>query len=120
MSSPVGDITAGTSPVTTTDETLSPTPTKPFSLYPASILGLAMVARGEIGFLISSVAESRGVFGEDNQDIFLAVTWAVVLCTIVGPVGVGLLVRRLRRLEKEKEAGGSGRDVLGVWGVSIG
>jgi hypothetical protein len=99
---------------------LTPAPKKPISLYPASILGLAMVARGEIGFLISSVAESNGIFTSatsGSDDIFLIVTWAIVLCTIIGPVGVGLLVRRVKRLEKEKEGSGSRRDVLGVWGV---
>jgi hypothetical protein len=99
---------------------LTSTPKKPISLYPASILGLAMVARGEIGFLISSLAESNGIFASttsDNDEIFLIVTWAIVLCTVIGPVGVGLLVRRVKRLEKEKEGSGGGRDVLGVWGV---
>jgi len=77
---------------------------KPFSLYPCAILGLAMVARGEIGFLISSLAESNGIFSTGGNDqIFLIVTWAIVLCTVVGPVGVGLLVRRVKRLEKVKE-----------------
>ncbi|KAK8026071.1 hypothetical protein PG990_003894 [Apiospora arundinis] len=35
---------------------------KPLSLYPSGIVSCAMVARGEIGFLISSVAESKGIF----------------------------------------------------------
>ena len=91
---------------------------KPLSLYPASILGIAMVARGEIGFLISAVAESNGIFGSSStgdSEIFLIVTWAIVLCTIIGPLGVGLLVRRVRRLESCKGKGT--KDVLGVWGV---
>jgi hypothetical protein len=93
--------------------------TKPVSLYPAAILGLAMVARGEIGFLVSSLAESNGIFtANGNDQVFLIVTWAIVLCTVIGPVGVGLLVRRVRRLEKEKGGGVGGRDVLGVWGVA--
>lgn len=100
-------------------------PAKPLSLHPPLILALAMTARGEIGFLISAVAESRGVFssGEDgsdaDSDIFLVVTWAIVLCTMIGPLGVGLLVRRVKKLseKKENETGGTGRDVLGVWGV---
>ncbi|KAK8129815.1 hypothetical protein PG999_002195 [Apiospora kogelbergensis] len=37
-------------------------PGKPLSLYPSGIVSCAMVARGEIGFLISSVAESKGIF----------------------------------------------------------
>lgn len=77
--------------------------TKPFSLYPCAILGLAMVARGEISFLISSLAESNSVFSvRGNDQIFLIVTWAIVVCTVIGPLGVGLLVRRVKRLEKVK------------------
>ncbi|EDU40418.1 sodium-hydrogen antiporter [Pyrenophora tritici-repentis Pt-1C-BFP] len=86
---------------------------------------LAMCARGEIGFLISGVAESRGVFSVDGKgtdeptDMFLIVTWAIVLCTIMGPLGVELAVRRVKKLEsrKDKQEHGAGRDVLGVWGV---
>lgn len=104
----------------------STTPAKPLSLYPAAILSSAMVARGEIGFLISAVAESNGVFRRPSDDIdatasglFLVVTWAIVLCTIVGPVCVGLLVRRVKKLEgKAAKAGERGtRNVLGAWGV---
>lgn len=29
-----------------------------------------------------------------NEDEFLVVVWAVVLCTIIGPVGVAIGVRR--------------------------
>ncbi|GAD97611.1 Na+/H+ antiporter [Paecilomyces variotii No. 5] len=104
---------------------------KPRSLYPASILGTAMVARGEIGFLVSSLAESKGIFstaGTANSDIYLIVTWAIMLCTMIGPLGVGMLVRRLKRLQKQQGTpdggGGGGRgrgrgssDPLGVWGV---
>jgi hypothetical protein len=98
---------------------------KPCSLHPPLILACAMTARGEIGFLISSVAESNGVFSaskgppEIESDIFLVVTWAIVLCTIIGPLGVGLSVRRVKTLEtrKNREQEGAGRDVLGAWGV---
>jgi hypothetical protein len=101
-----------------TNQNLSKNPSKPISLYPASILGFAMVSRGEIGFLISSLADSNGIFSRGgNEDVFLIVTWAIVLCTVIGPISVGLLVKRLRRLERVKEQGGNGRDVLGVWGV---
>jgi hypothetical protein len=101
---------------------------KPKSLYPATMLGFAMVSRGEIGFLISSVAESAGIWRTDtpdqssggiakSSDIFIVVTWAIVICTFVGPVAVGLIVRRVRRLEKDKEP--ARRSVLGSWGVEI-
>ncbi|KAI1481057.1 hypothetical protein F4774DRAFT_376809 [Daldinia eschscholtzii] len=103
------------------------TPAKPLSLYPAAIVSCAMVARGEIGFLISAVAESKGVFrrpsdnakSEGASELFLVVTWAIVLCTIAGPICVGTLVRRLKKLEaRAAKVGERGtRNVLGVWGV---
>ncbi|KAI1175378.1 cation/H+ exchanger [Nemania sp. FL0916] len=108
---------AGQSPAEIQNST--PDPSKPLSLYPGVILGLAMVARGEIGFLISSVAQSRGVFGRgpnnEESDIFLIATWAIVLCTIIGPLCVGLVVRRVRRLEVDNTRAPA--NVLGVWGV---
>ncbi|KAJ2996043.1 hypothetical protein NUW58_g1100 [Xylaria curta] len=100
------------------------TPPKPLSLYPAAVMGCAMVARGEIGFLISSTAESQGIFRRPDEiaskasGLFLIVTWAIFVCTIIGPVCTGLLVRRIQKLERAAEASRSGtRDVLGVWGV---
>jgi hypothetical protein len=113
------------SPNAANNERSSLNPPKPFSLHPPLILALAMCARGEIGFLISGVAESRGVFSASGEasdeptDIFLVVTWAIVLCTIIGPLGVGLSVRRVKKLQarKNKQQEGAGRDVLGVWGV---
>jgi Kef-type K+ transport system membrane component KefB len=114
-------------PSTATDHCSSAKPAKPFSLHPPLILALAMCARGEIGFLISGVAEANGIFSASGEtssepsDIFLVVTWAIVLCTIIGPLGVGLSVRRVKRLQerKEKQHEGAGRDVLGVWGVGV-
>ncbi|KAK8204658.1 Sodium/hydrogen exchanger family-domain-containing protein [Phyllosticta capitalensis] len=104
--------------VTASTRNSSPDAAKPVSLYPAAIIGSAMVARGEIGFLISSVAQSKGIF---SDEIFLVATWAIMLCTIIGPLAVGLLVRRVKKLQLRKgRADGrveGGRDVLGVWGV---
>ena len=100
-----------------------PAGTKPRSLYPAAIIGCAMTARGEIGFLISSIAESKGIFGDaeasTNSKMFLVVTWAIVLCTILGPLAVGFLVKRVKKLQGSVErSGGCVQDnVLGVWGV---
>ncbi|KAH7360618.1 Sodium/hydrogen exchanger family-domain-containing protein [Rhexocercosporidium sp. MPI-PUGE-AT-0058] len=109
----------------------SPTPApapkinKPLSLYPATMLGTAMTARGEIGFLIASLAETTGLFspsGEpssESSEIYLVVTWAIVLCTVIGPLGIGTLVKRVRRLQEERRVGKSDRsDPLGIWGVS--
>nr|POE47043.1 hypothetical protein CFP56_00375 [Quercus suber] len=93
---------------------------KPLSLYPAAILGSAMVARGEIGFLISSVAESNGVYGDEPNELFLVVTWAILLCTLFGPITVGMLVRRVKVLQGNATGGSeyAGReDPLGVWGI---
>ncbi|PTD09277.1 hypothetical protein FCULG_00007539 [Fusarium culmorum] len=101
-----------------------PEPEKSLSLYPACIVGIGMMARGEIGYLISALAESKGIFGRlpDGQpsDLFLIVTWAISLCTVIGPISVGLIVNRVRQLENgsRKARGESKRNVLGDWGVS--
>lgn len=88
---------------------------KPLSLYPGCVLGCAMVARGEIGFLISALAESNGIYGDEaGGPIFLVVTWAIMLCTIIGPVLVGILVRRIKRMEGTS---GGREGALGIWGV---
>lgn len=81
-------------------------PAKPKSLYPSTIIAFAMVARGEIGFLISALAQSNGIFdpssslAETENNIFLVATWAIVICTFVSPLCVGLLVKRVKRLEE--------------------
>jgi len=96
---------------------------KPKSLYPPMMLGSAMVARGEIGFLISSLAESTGIFSsgsEGSSELFLVVTWAVLLCTIIGPLSIGIMVKRVRRLQRREREGGTRagkEDPLGIWGV---
>ena len=82
--------------------------------YTPLLLGMAMTARGEIGFLIASIGATHGIFsvGSDsepssnltlvaNEELYLVVIWAIVLCTIIGPIGAGGLVRHIRRLEKE-------------------
>ena len=81
-----------------------------------------MVARGEIGFLISSVAESNGIYNNDGDDgtseLFLVITWAILMCTVLGPVTVGLLVRRVKRLQEVERSRRTGKeDPLGIWGV---
>lgn len=94
-------------------------PPKPKSLYPPSILGLAMVARGEVGYLIASIAESQGIFSSGSSqgpsEIYLVVIWAISLCTLIGPILVGALVRRVKKLQQLR--GDIGSDPLGVWGI---
>jgi hypothetical protein len=73
----------------------------------AILVGFAMIARGEIGLLIASLSQSSGTLtlkrrdGFDAQtsgeEIFLVIVWAVVLCTIIGPAGVGAIVRWIRQ-----------------------
>lgn len=116
---------AAPAPPTTANTSRKRTPhhlPRPKSLYPAAMLGSAMVSRGEIGFLISSVAESNGVFGEGggggNSEEFLVVTWAILLCTLLGPIAVGLLVKRVKRLQRAERREANGlEDPLGIWGV---
>ncbi|GAM89547.1 hypothetical protein ANO11243_075860 [Dothideomycetidae sp. 11243] len=92
------------------------------SLYPAALLGSAMVARGEIGLLISSIAESNGSFGDADMNagvsqLFLIVTWAILLCTISGPLVTGVLVQRVKRLQANERSRDTGRaNPLGIWG----
>jgi hypothetical protein len=99
-------------------------PNKPLSLYPAAMLGTAMTARGEIGFLIASLAETTGLFASSSRpstgssEIYLVVTWAIVLCTIIGPLSMGTLVKRVRRLQSERQKTPGVSDPLGIWGVS--
>ncbi|MCJ1268468.1 hypothetical protein MMC22_008356 [Lobaria immixta] len=98
----------------------------PRSLYPASVLGSAMVTRGEIGFLIASLAESQGIFRDSSSTsaalrggssrIYLVVIWAITLCTIIGPITMGSLVQRVKKLQSRHETSG-GPDPLGMWGV---
>lgn len=82
-----------------------------------------MVARGEIGYLIASIAETNGIFsqqhsssGGGSSQIYLVVIWAITLCTFVGPMSVGTLVRRVKKLQKQRKRSG-GPDPLGVWGI---
>ena len=96
-------------------------------LYPAAIVGIAMMARGEIGFLIATLAKSTGIFVTQNDKsatqedsgsrIYFAAIWALVLCTVIGPVSVGLLVMRVERLQRQRREYGVEEDPLEMWGV---
>lgn len=105
---------------TTESATTVRLPPKSKSWYPASILGLAMVARGEVGYLIASLAQSQGIFSAgteetETSEIYLVIIWAITICTCIGPVCVGTLVRRVQKLQGTR--GSSGADPLGIWGI---
>ncbi|KAJ5245539.1 hypothetical protein N7489_005635 [Penicillium chrysogenum] len=57
----------------------------------ATLLGSAMVARGEIGLLIIEIGHNETPYVSDAG--FYTGVWAILLNTIIGPVTVGLLVR---------------------------
>lgn len=65
---------------------------------PASVfMGVAMVSRGEIGLLIAQLARGSGSSGENGllgDEAFSVCIWAILLCTLVGPIGTGIVVRR--------------------------
>jgi len=73
-------------------------------LLTSMILSFAMISRGEIGFLIASLAESRAVFSKDDSqgasELYLLSIWALFVCTILGPLGVGFAVRTFRKKSK--------------------
>lgn len=126
--SPTGENPTATNqssaPTSVASNASPPKPNNPRSLYPAAMLGTAMTARGEIGFLIASIAETTGLFASSSRpsdgssEIYLVVTWAIVLCTIIGPLSVGTLVKRVRRLQSERAKTPGSSDPLGIWGVS--
>lgn len=56
----------------------------------ATLLGMAMVARGEIALVVAEIA--RPILGDDEP--FAVVVWAILLNTVGGAVGVGLILLR--------------------------
>ncbi|GAA5935301.1 hypothetical protein JCM3775_007265 [Rhodotorula graminis] len=93
LSSAVGDSGAGAQGGSLLNE----------ALPAAAFVGLALVARGEIGILVlqlaySSATESAATGSASTpvlaEDSYLVGIWAVALCTIVGPIAFGALVRR--------------------------
>jgi hypothetical protein len=58
------------------------------SLSPGLLLGMAMVARGEIGLLIVEIGYNNTSYV--SSDGFITAIWAILLNTIIGPIFVGL------------------------------
>lgn len=71
----------------------------------ATFLGMAMVARGEIGLLIIQVGLNETPFL--SEEAFITAAWAIILNTIIGPMSVGLLLGKQRVVLFHDE----------VWGV---
>lgn len=71
-----------------------------------------MTTRGEIGFLIASLTEITGLFSSDistepsqSSEIYL------IVCTIIGSLIAGRLVKRIRLLDRDLVTnGGCGRE----------
>jgi Kef-type K+ transport system membrane component KefB len=65
---------------------------------PAVFLGLSLVARGEIGFLIINVARQAGILActSDSPTALQAFdvgVWAITMNTFIGPTVIGILLR---------------------------
>lgn len=69
----------------------------------ASLLGSAMVARGEIGLLIIEIGHNETPYV--SQEGFITGVWAILLNTIIGPIVVGVLVRLFGKQLGEGEWG---------------
>lgn len=54
-----------------------------------------MVARGEIGLLIIQIGLNETSFL--SEEAFLVAIWSIILNTIIGPLSVGLLLRKFDR-----------------------
>ncbi|KAH0586760.1 hypothetical protein H2248_007967 [Termitomyces sp. 'cryptogamus'] len=52
-----------------------------------------MMARGKVAFLIASIAQGAGIF--TNGEIYMVIIWAAMLCTIIGPIGTGIIVKSM-------------------------
>ncbi|BGP53915.1 hypothetical protein JCM8202v2_001487 [Rhodotorula sphaerocarpa] len=78
------------------------------TLPAAGFIGLALVARGEIGVLVLQVARTASAESSDpilREPPYLTGLWAVALCTIAGPISFGLLTKRYGERIKEGEWG---------------
>ncbi|KAJ7581057.1 Cation/H+ exchanger [Mycena floridula] len=61
------------------------------------ILGLSLVPRGEIAIIVAQLARPLLILGDSSEsEQFSVVFWAILLNTIGGAVGVGLILNRIR------------------------
>ncbi|CEH14361.1 hypothetical protein CBOM_02214 [Ceraceosorus bombacis] len=63
---------------------------------PALLLGLCLVSRGEVGFIIINLAREAGILpasSPQGNDAFNIGVWAIVLNTLFGPLAVGFFLK---------------------------
>ena len=85
---------------------------------PATFLGMAMVARGEIGLLIIQVGLNETSYL--SQNAFITGAWAIILNTIIGPICVGLLLRKHKMVVYEDEKWGAQEKEMPGLGAEVG
>lgn len=58
-------------------------------------IGLSLMARGEIGFLILGLAQDSGLVVDDGggRDAYRITIWALLLTTLAGPIACGILLK---------------------------
>src|SRR5579871_4482604 len=91
ISFPLDDVHDQSNETITITTTPSPLPIKKCrGIYPSLIVGLSMVSRGEIGFLIANISLSTNIL---STKAFIVTIWAILLNTILGPIAVGLMIK---------------------------
>lgn len=84
--------------------TIATTQRKAIWWAPSLLLGLSLIARGEIGFLIIGLARESGLVGVSiasadqatsnaAERSYLVAIWALIINTLAGPVLVGIMVK---------------------------
>ncbi|KDR82775.1 hypothetical protein GALMADRAFT_58453 [Galerina marginata CBS 339.88] len=83
-------------------------PSEPTRTRAAALLGLAMVARGEIALIVAQLARplllgasSTIQVGTTDEEPFAIVIWAILVSTVGGALGVGLLLGSWRRKDEK-------------------
>jgi Kef-type K+ transport system membrane component KefB len=70
-----------------------------------SVIGWAMVGRGELGFFMAQAAKEKKLL---SVDAFVVTVWALVLSTFIAPFFFDIFIRKKRRKDLERlSAGGS-------------
>jgi len=75
----------------------------PSRLPTALLLGLAMVARGEIALIVAQIARPLLVQVEGtsrSEEPFVIVMWAVLVTTFAGALGVGWVIRTMSKVAR--------------------